>query len=66
MGIHLPMLGQSLAMVRCIENGIVLICRFGNKHPEEFIHLKADSVVIGIDELFTSGRAGVNGLPMLS
>ena len=61
MGIHLPMLGQRLAMVRCVQNDIILICRIGNEHPEEFIHLKANPVVIGIDELLTSGRAGVNG-----
>ena len=62
MRVGLPMLGQRLAMVRCVQHDIVLICRFGHKQPEEFIHLKADPVVIGIDELLTSGRAGVDGL----
>ena len=60
MGIHLAILRQSLAMVRCVQNDIVLIRGFGIEHPEEFIHLKANSVVIGIDELLTSRRPGVD------
>jgi len=61
MGIHLPMLGQSLAMVLCIQDDIILIRRIGNDHSEEFIHRKTNPVVIDVDGLLTSGRAGVNG-----